>query len=138
MYFIRFQKWANIQILRKNDQTYWRCSVKKVFLKISQYSLEHICDGQAFRSATLQKRNSNTGVFLWILRNFYEHLFRKTMQTTASVTSFVTWPRQFACTCPLKSSFQDISYAVLTNQYLKFLSYKNFVIIIVWEKIFLK
>ena len=30
---------------------------------------------QAFESVNLLKRDSNTGVFLWILRNFYKHLF---------------------------------------------------------------
>ena len=33
---------------------------------------------QALKAATLLKRYSNTGVFLWILRNFKEHLFGKT------------------------------------------------------------
>ena len=35
---------------------------------------------QAFRPATLLKRNSYTGVFLWNLRNSEEHLFRKTFE----------------------------------------------------------
>ena len=30
---------------------------------------------QAWRAATLLKRDSNVGAFLWILRNFQEHLF---------------------------------------------------------------
>ena len=33
---------------------------------------------QAFRPATLLRRDSNTGVFLWILQNFYELLSYKT------------------------------------------------------------
>ena len=33
---------------------------------------------QEFRSETLLKKYSNTGVFLWILGNFYKHLFCKT------------------------------------------------------------
>ena len=36
---------------------------------------------KTWRPATLLKRDSNTGVFLWILRNFEEHLF---LQNTAS------------------------------------------------------
>ena len=45
---------------------------------------KHLCRSvfliklQAFKSTTLLKRDSNTGVFLWILRNFQEHLFYKT------------------------------------------------------------
>ena len=41
------------------------CSIKKLLLKISQYSQEN-----TWRPATLLKRDSNTGAFLWILRNF--------------------------------------------------------------------
>ena len=44
-----------------------RCYVKKVFLEILQNSQEN--------SLLLSKRDSGTGVFLWILRNFYEQLF---------------------------------------------------------------
>ena len=47
-----------------------RCSVKKVFLEISlnsQISPE-TCN-------FIKKRDSRTVVFLWILRNFLEHLF---------------------------------------------------------------
>ena len=50
-----------------------RCSAKKVFLKILQYSQENNCVGvslRAFRSAILSKRDSSADVFLWILRNF--------------------------------------------------------------------
>ena len=43
-----------------------RFSSKYVFLKISQISP---------RPAALLKRDSSTGVFLWILLNFQEHLF---------------------------------------------------------------
>ena len=52
-----------------------RSSIKKLLFKIYQYSLENACvlslliKLMAFRSATLFKRDSNTGVFLWILRN---------------------------------------------------------------------
>ena len=49
-------------------------SLKKLFLKVSQYSPENACVGvsflkimQAFRPATLLKRGSNTSVFLRII-----------------------------------------------------------------------
>ena len=45
---------------------------KKLFLNILQYLQE------SFRPATLLKRDSNTDVFLTILRNFWEHLFWRT------------------------------------------------------------
>ena len=44
------------------------CSVKKVFLKILQNSQENTCAG--IRPVTSLKRDSGTGAFLWILRNF--------------------------------------------------------------------
>ena len=43
---------------------------KKLFLKISQYSQENC------RPATLLETDSNTGVFLWILLDFWECLFK--------------------------------------------------------------
>ena len=56
-----------------------------VFLKISQNSKENTCVGVSFL-ITLQvsglqlylKRDSDTDVFLWILRNFQEYLFYRT------------------------------------------------------------
>ena len=42
---------------------------KKLFLKRLQYSQE------SSRPANLLKRDSSTGVFPWIVQNFYEHLF---------------------------------------------------------------
>ena len=50
-----------------------RYSSKLVFWKISQISQENTCLG--VRPAALLKRDSNTIVFLWNLRNFQEHLF---------------------------------------------------------------
>ena len=54
-----------------------RWSKKLVFLRISQNSQENTCAEfsflirlQALRPATLLKRDSNTGVFLWIFPNF--------------------------------------------------------------------
>ena len=38
------------------------------------------------RPATLLKRDSNTGVFLWILRNFQEHLFYRKPPVAAAVS----------------------------------------------------
>ena len=52
-----------------------------MFLKISQYLKGSTCVGVSaldFRSTTFLKRDSNTGVFLWILRNFLENLFWRT------------------------------------------------------------
>ena len=51
-----------------------RCSVMKVVLKISQNTQESTCAGVTF----LIKLQTGTGVFLWLLRNFYEWLFYRT------------------------------------------------------------
>ena len=54
-----------------------KCSIKKLLLKILQYSQENICVGvsfliklQATRPPTFLNRDSNTGAFMWILQNF--------------------------------------------------------------------
>ena len=60
-----------------------RCSSEKVFLKISQYSQENTCVGVSFLIKLL-KRDSNTGVFLRILRTFKEQLFYRTLPLAAS------------------------------------------------------
>ena len=59
----------------------------EVFLKVLQISQESTCVGvsfftkfQAFRPATILKRDSYTGVFLWNSRNSEEHLFWKTSE----------------------------------------------------------
>ena len=51
---------------------------KKLFLKISQYSQE------SFRPATFLKRDSNTGVFLWICEIFKSTYFEEHLLTAAS------------------------------------------------------
>ena len=76
---------VNIKVNQKNtkipEKVSSRCSMAKLFLQISQYSQEKTCWSlfliklQAFMSATLWKIDSNTGVFLWTLRSFEEHLF---------------------------------------------------------------
>ena len=62
-----------------------RCSIKKVFLKISQNSQKNACAGfsfliklQIWELQLYSKRDSGTGVSLWILWNFEEHLFYRT------------------------------------------------------------
>ena len=57
-----------------------RCSMEKLFLKISKTSQENICARFPFfaklqacnfvKKRLLTKKETGTGVFLWILRNF--------------------------------------------------------------------
>ena len=69
----------------KCRSSHQRCSVKKVFLEISQNSQENTCAKvsffiklQASGLQLYQKRDPGTGVFLWILWNFQGHLFYRT------------------------------------------------------------
>ena len=65
----------------------WRCSAKKVFLKILQYSQKNTCvevSLKAFKFTILLTRDTNTYVSLWILQNYKKHHFEEHLQTTAS------------------------------------------------------
>ena len=70
------------------------CSMKKGVLKnFPKFTGKHLCQSLFFnkvaglRPATLLKRDSGADVFLWILRNFYEHFFYRTRRMTAYVYS---------------------------------------------------
>ena len=62
-----------------------------MFLEISQNSQDHTC-ARVFFSIKLRawglqlysERDSGTGIFLWILQNFLEHLFYRTPLVAAS------------------------------------------------------
>ena len=63
--------------LRLYRISHWRCSMKRAVLKnFAIFRGKHLCTSlflkklQAWRPATLLKRDSNTGAFLWILRTF--------------------------------------------------------------------
>ena len=63
---LKFQKQSSREVVK-------RCSVQKVFLKISENSQENTCSRVSFLIKL--QGDSGTGVLLRILRNFYEHLF---------------------------------------------------------------
>ena len=56
-----------------------RCSMKKVFLKILKIWQEDTSDKVSFLSFLHEKINSNTGFFLSVLQNFWEHGFYRTL-----------------------------------------------------------
>ena len=71
-----------LQTMFRTEAVAQRCSVKKVLLKISQNSQENTCARASFliklQASGLQiylKRDSGTGTFPCVLRNFQEHLF---------------------------------------------------------------
>ena len=63
---------SNLSVSRRSKfsslSSHQRCSVKKVFLEISQNSQENTCARVSFL-IKLQASGSGTGVFLWILWN---------------------------------------------------------------------
>ena len=65
-------------------KTYYALSSRsQVFLKIGVL--------RTWRTSTLLKRDSNTGVFLWILRNFKKQLFHRTPPLAASALNFILY-----------------------------------------------
>ena len=62
----------DVEILIRQKQPLEVFYKKKLLLKISQYSQENTC------VELYWKRDPNTAVFLWILRDFWEHLFSRT------------------------------------------------------------
>ena len=79
--------WATLfQKKEKNFRSnHHRCSIKKIFSKISQNSQQNTCTRVSFliklQGSGLQlykKRDSCTDAFLWNLRNFQEHFFYRT------------------------------------------------------------
>ena len=82
-----------------------RCSVKRVFLEMSQNSQEkNLCQSLFFNKLQTQglqpysTRDSGTGIFLWILWNFKEHLFYRTPLVAAS--SFIFSIKLFLLNTP--------------------------------------
>ena len=83
------------------------CSVEKVFLEISQNSQENTCD-RAYFLIKLQVLGKS--VFLWILRNFYEHLFYRAPLVAASgVFNLINND------CEATASFQDKHFSLITQ-----------------------
>ena len=74
---------------RPRLQTY-RSSCLQIFLKIgvikklAKLTRKQLCRSLflTIRLATFLKRDSNTNVFLWILRNFWRHFFTEHLQRT--------------------------------------------------------
>ena len=84
---VKFWQVSNIAL----KSSYRRCSIKKAVLKNLAILIgKHLCwslfliNLQAYKPATLLQRDSNTGVFLWILKNFKNLYFKGHLWTTAS------------------------------------------------------
>ena len=91
------------------------------------FSFYHMCNWVGSRSShqrclvtTLLKRNSGKGIFLWILRNFLEHIFYRTLLETEALYVVVLF-RQFLTQflsgfCPVKRLFIFLIKIVLFLQ----------------------
>ena len=68
--FKKFRKisWKECLLSFFRSSLFYRCSIKKLFLKISQNS-------QAGDLKLYKKRGYDSDVFLWILRSFWKHFF---------------------------------------------------------------
>ena len=61
--------------LRTASEFYEKAALKKV----ARFTGEHLCCSLfLIKLQALLEKDSNTGVFLWILRNFQEHLLSRT------------------------------------------------------------
>ena len=123
-----------------------KCSTRKLFLKILQYSQENTCvrisfliKMQVFRPPALLKRNSNTGVFCehWkIFKNTYfeEYLRRAASESFTWTFSYMNkshrkWKRRFLrnktireLNCMRKLTFAWCSLSLRFSIFLQFTS----------------
>ena len=72
LFLIRLQFCGPATLLKKNPTQVLSCEIRKLFK--NNYFEEHL---RTSASKLYLKRDSNTGVFLWILRIIQEHLFCK-------------------------------------------------------------
>ena len=84
---------------------------------------------KVFRSATSLKRDSNTGGFLWILRNFQEHLFRRTSERCSDIKrnywNVLLSIFMFSCANLYYKYAQSNSYEVLNFKSVKITDMKS-------------
>ena len=79
----------NVEIQKLSAEVLYEKRYSWEFCKIHR-KISGVCQGLFFnkvtglRPATLLKKNSGTGVFLWSLQNFWEHPFYRTPLMTAS------------------------------------------------------
>ena len=86
-----------IILLAINWSSLQGCSIKKLFKNLAVFTEKHLYRSlfliklQAFRAATLLKRDFNKGASLWILQKFKNTYFKEHLQTAASVWMLMNW-----------------------------------------------
>ena len=102
----------------ENQPRHRRWSMKKLFLKISQYSQENTFRQKNPSGLQLYYQEApNTGAFLWILQNFEEQLFWRTFSN--------------GCICP--SSIHNGAFCKNSGRTKTFIFFGNYSIIDCWQ-----
>ena len=92
------------------------CFTKEVLFKMLQNLQKFTCAGvflNRVRLATLIRKDSGKGVFLWIFRNYEGHLFYKTLQGDC----FVVWKNPHVCWSKI-SFFSPLRFLILIDSIL--------------------
>ena len=105
--FLKLLKAFSVSLIqvKLNRSSHQRCSVKKLFLKNCNIFrktpvLEHLSNKvTGVQACSISKRDSNPRFFLWILRNFFEHL------SPTSANSCLFFPTVYEN--PYKSPYQN-------------------------------
>ena len=98
------------EFFKNSRSSHRRSSVKKVFLKISQYSQENTCVWASLMSfeSTLLKRDSNTDIFTWILQKFLRTPILKNIWERLHLKQL--FQRTLVSSCFCISSFMKVIY----------------------------
>ena len=89
-------KKSQLDISRATEAVAWRWCVKS----FAKFREKHLCQSFFFDKVADQawkfEKDSGAGVFLWILRNFLEHFFYRTLPVAASWANIIGlfWPNE--------------------------------------------
>ena len=80
----QYLKYYKVFVIQGAEAATQRCSIKNIFKNCTKFTGKSICRNLSFSkiagmsTATELIRDSVTGVFIWILCNFYKHLLYRT------------------------------------------------------------
>ena len=111
--------WINNEVQKQP----WEVFYKTVFLKIfAKFTGKHLCESlfvkehADLRPATLLKRESGTGVFLWILRILMNTFFSSSGCFWMKACILFTWMSNLSCSVTLHRLFEKFFY-ICSNQF---------------------
>ena len=105
VFYAEFQKIFILFFKSSRPEVFCKKVILKKFAKFT---------GKHLRAAALFKRDPNTGVFLWLLRNFLEHLFKQSTSSGCFYFFFLILTYLFSAF----SSFANFSLKHLLKTYL--------------------